>query len=153
MIMKYLRIIGPKRPKDDAPAAKPEGSPAAEAEAESPPESPAGPETPTPTPIVDHPLRGGVNYLTNDPAHCKTPQEPDLSRALAPHSVAEVYDYIDAFQDRTGLAPDAQQLQAIVGQAEAWLEKKDQEFMDYIEGMLEDLLPEPEPPGAAPAAE
>ena len=144
MKLNFLRIIGPK-PKDDpesaAPAAANQAATAAAADPASasaaPDGSPPPPESPPAAAAFGRYPAGGVNYLTNNPAACKTPEDPEQSRALAPHSVAEVYDYAAAYEERMGLALTPEQLAAVVAQAEAWLEKQDQEFLEYVDTLLD----------------
>lgn len=120
MRLKFLRLSGPKTP------------------AEPPPTPPAAaPETPA------EPARNGwEQYLTRDPARCKTPENPELSRALSPYSVGSVYDYLLAWEERNGYILSEEQTAAIVQFAEEWLEDQDQGFLEYIETQADALKAE-----------
>ena len=117
MKLNFLRILGPKEP----------------------------PATEAPPPAAE-PLRGrGGHYLTSDPAKSDCPRNPELARVLAPHSIAEINDYVAAWEDREGRELTTEQCESVFTQAEAWLESKDQDYAEYVAGLLEDLA------GQAPA--
>ena len=132
MRLNFLRLIGPKTP------------------AEPPPTPPAAaPETPA------EPARNGwEQYLTRDPARCKTPENPELSRcktpenpelsrALSPYSVGAVHDYLLAWEERNGCELTEEQTAAIVADAESWLERQDQGFLEYVETRADEMMSEP----------
>ena len=130
MKLNFLRIIGPK-PKDEEPP---------------PPPPPA-------EKVISNPLRGrGGHYLASDPARSDHPGNPEIMRVFAPHTVAEVNDYVGAFEDREGWELTEDQHESLLAQAEAWLENQDQDYAEYVEGLLEDLATQREPESAAEAA-
>ena len=153
MVMKYLRIIGPKKPADD-PAAEDRSGSSAAAPAElaatpaaqpAPPAEPAGPPAyrnrgadpgPTPTP-------GWGVYITHDPTQCRTPEDPEQARVLAAHSVAEVYDYVYAWADRSGQTLSEEQIQGMLPAAEAWLEARDQDYLAYLDELIDAAVETP----------
>ena len=120
MRLNFLRLIGPKTP------------------AELPPTPPAAtPETP------EQPTRSGwEQYLTRDPARSNTPEAPELSRALSPYSVGAVHDFLLAWEERAGCELTEEQTAAIVADAENWLERQDQGFLEYVETRADDLAAE-----------
>ena len=120
MRLNFLRLIGPKTP------------------AEPPPNPPAAaPETP------EQPSRSGwEQYLTRDPARSQTPETPELSRALSPYSVGAVHDFLLAWDERAGCELTEEQTAAIVADAENWLERQDQGFLEYVETRADDLAAE-----------
>ena len=94
------------------------------------------------------PHSGWECYITSDPASSKYPSDPERARVLAPHTVAEVHDYLLAWEERAGMTLTEEQTDAIVASAESWLAENDQGFLEYIETLADDLLeaaPAPEP--------
>ena len=120
MRLNFLRLIGPKTP------------------AEPPPTPPAAAlETPA------EPARNGwEQYRTRDPARCKPPENPELSRALSPYSVGAVHDFLLPWAEGFGCELTAEQTAAIVADAESWLERQDQGFLEYVETCADDLAAE-----------
>ena len=140
MLMKYLRIIGPKPKQDraESAAADPAGSP------------PANPGRGADRGLTPSP--GWGVYITHDPAQCRTPEDPEQARALAAHSVAEIYDYVYAWADRAGQTLAEARIQEMVANAEAWLEARDQEYLEYLDQLIDAAVEAADTAAAANAA-
>ena len=92
MRLNFLRLIGPKTPTTPPPAATPET-----------PEQPA--------------RSGWEQYLTRDPAQCKTPENPEMSRAQRPYSAGAVHDFLLAWAERAGCDLTEEQTAKTTGSA------------------------------------
>lgn len=70
-------------------------------------------------------------YLTHNPAHSDIPENPELSRLLAPQTAAAIHSVLEMIEDndpKAALTPE--QAAEVVAEIQAWLENQDQEFND-----------------------
>ena len=81
-------------------------------------------------------------YLTNDPAKCNTPDNPETSRLLAPHTVGYVMSVLDEYAEETGQELTEDQSDAVIREFENYLGGMDQEVADKIRALADDMLEE-----------
>ena len=71
-------------------------------------------------------------FLTKNPEHSLRPDDPEMVRVLAPQTVAAVWEALDTWDWTSGNTLTAEQRKAVLDTAEAWLQRRDQEFMDLV---------------------
>lgn len=82
-------------------------------------------------------------YITYNPEHCSTPEDPEMSRLLTPQTVAAVHFILNQNAEQE---PDrqlsAEQMSEVLRRIESWLEKQDQGFADQVTAIADQVRAE-----------